>query len=199
MKLNWAERWVVNNPLRVYQQRLEIFFLKKRIKLHPRALILEIGCGRGAGAALILNEFQLPLIHAFDLDISMIYKAKKRLSLVEKKQILLSVADIEQMPYKNQLFDAIFIFGVLHHIPHWEEALTEVSRILKPEGTFVFEELYPSLYQNFITKHILLHPKENRFRSEDLKKALHEVGLTLKTAWEIKSLGIVGISEKERS
>jgi ubiquinone/menaquinone biosynthesis C-methylase UbiE len=196
MKLNWAERWVVNNPLRVYQQQLELFFLKKKIKLHHRASILEIGCGRGAGAVLILNEFQPSLLHAFDLDISMIYKAKKRLSLEEKKRILLSVADIVQMPYKNHLFDAIFVFGVLHHIPHWREALTEVSRILKPGGVFVFEELYPSLYQNFITKHILLHPKENRFRSDDLKSALQEVGLSLKTAREIKSLGIVGISEK---
>jgi hypothetical protein len=62
---------------------------------------------------------------------------------------------------------------------------------------FVFEELYPSLYQNFITKHILLHPKENRFHSDDLKSALREKGLLLKTAWEIKSLGIVGISEKK--
>ena len=72
--------------------------------------------------------------------------------------------------YKNQLFDAVFIFGGLHHIPHWRGALTEISRVLKPSGMFIFEELYPSLYQNFITKHILLHPKKDRFYSDDLKK-----------------------------
>jgi len=197
MKLNWAERWVVNNPIRVYQQRLELFFLKKKIKLNHRASILEIGCGRGAGAVLILNELKPTLLHAFDVDSAMINKAKKHISFEQKKRILLSIADIIQIPYKNHLFDAVFIFGVLHHVPHWRGALTEISRVLKPGGVFVFEELYPSLYQNFITKHILLHPKENRFHSDDLKSALCEKGLPLKTAWEIKSLGIVGISEKE--
>jgi len=197
MKLNWAERWVVNNPIRAYQQRLELFFLKKKIKLNHRASILEIGCGRGAGAVLILNEFKPSLLHAFDVDSAMIDKAKNYLSFEENKRILLSIADVIQIPYKNQLFDAVFIFGVLHHIPHWRGALTEISRVLKPSGMFIFEELYPSLYQNFITKHILLHPKKDRFYSDDLKNALCEAGLPLKTAWEIKSLGIVGISEKE--
>ncbi|HPD61473.1 MAG TPA: class I SAM-dependent methyltransferase [Thermodesulfobacteriota bacterium] len=196
MKLNWAERWAVNNPLRVYQQRLELFFLKKKIKLQPRALILEIGCGRGAGAGLILNEFKPSFLHAFDVDNAMIYKAKQYLSSEQKKGTLLSIADIVRIPYKAQLFDAVFIFGVLHHIPLWREALTEISRVLKPGGVFVFEELYPSLYQNCITKHILLHPKEDRFHSDDLKSALYEKGFHLKAAWEIKSLGIVGISEK---
>jgi ubiquinone/menaquinone biosynthesis C-methylase UbiE len=197
MKLNWVERWVVNNPIRVYQQRLELFFLKNKFKLNHSASILEIGCGRGAGAVLILNEFRPSLFHAFDVDSSMIYKAKKYLSFEQKKRIILTIADVGQIPYKNQLFDAVFIFGVLHHIPLWRGALTEISRVLKPGGVFVFEELYPPLYQNFITKYILLHPKENRFHSGDLKSALRNVGLPLKTAWEIKSLGIVGISEKK--
>lgn len=197
MKLNWAERWVVNNPIRVYQQRVELFFLKKKLALNHQASILEIGCGRGAGAALILNEFKPALLHAFDLDSAMVYKAKKYLSVEQNKKIFLSIAGIEQIPFKNQLFDAVFIFGVLHHVPGWQDALFEISRVLKPGGIFVFEELYPSLYQNFITKHILLHPKENRFHSDDLKTALFEKGLPLKTAWEIKSLGIVGISEKK--
>lgn len=197
MKLNWAERWVVNNPLRVYQQRLELFFLKKKIKLNHWSSILEIGSGRGAGAALILNEFKPSQLHAFDIDSDMIGKAKKYLSFDQKKRIFLSIADVIKIPYKNQIFNAVFIFGVLHHIPLWWEAITEISRVLKPGGVFVFEELYPSLYQNFITKHILLHPKENRFHSDDLKSALYEAGLPLKTAWEIKSLGIVGISEKK--
>ena len=145
---------------------------------------------------LILNEFQPSLLHAFDLDSAMIYKAKKHLSSDPKKKILLSIADVVQIPYKNQLFDAVFGFGVLHHIPLWRAALSEISRVLKPGGMFVFEELYPSLYQNFITKHIPRHPKENRFHTDDLKSALYEKGLPLKTAWEIKSLGIVGIAEK---
>ena len=53
MKLIWAERLAVNNPLRPLQQRLEMNWYYRRVKLEAEARILEIGCGRGAGAILI--------------------------------------------------------------------------------------------------------------------------------------------------
>jgi hypothetical protein len=50
MKLNWAERWAVNNPLRVFEQAIEVGILKRMQPLQPGVIALEIGCGRGAGA-----------------------------------------------------------------------------------------------------------------------------------------------------
>ena len=91
MKLNWAERWVVNNPLRVFQQRMEIKWLKRMMPLEPGATIMEIGCGRGAGAKLILKEFQPSLLHVLDLDIEMILKAKNFLSSMPKETVNLYV------------------------------------------------------------------------------------------------------------
>ena len=52
MKLNWAERWVVNNPLRVIQQRMEINWLRSVASLGPGSLGLEIGCGLILSSAL---------------------------------------------------------------------------------------------------------------------------------------------------
>ena len=60
MKLNWAERWAVNNPLRVLEQAIEIRRLKRMLPLPPGFTALEIGCGRGAGARVILREFRPP-------------------------------------------------------------------------------------------------------------------------------------------
>ena len=78
MKLNWAERWVVNNFTRAIHQRLEIVWMKRAHGLKPRAISLEIGCGRGVGASLIAKAFQPARLHAFDLDIRMIKLARTR-------------------------------------------------------------------------------------------------------------------------
>ena len=82
MKLNWAERWVVNNPTRVAEQKIEIKWFKKTMPLAPGAKILEIGCGRGAGAKIILQAFRPAALHAQDLDLKMIQR-----NLIELRMI----------------------------------------------------------------------------------------------------------------
>ena len=196
MKLNWAERWAVNNPFRVIQQRLEMRWFKKNSNLKPRSSILEVGCGRGAGAALILSEFQPAVLQAMDLDIEMIVKAKDYLPPERARRISFYVGDVLHLPYKDGAMDAVFAFGVLHHVPDWQAALGEIARVLKTGGIYFLEEIYPSLYQNFITKHILLHPRENRFLSQDLKQGLLSVNLHLENFCEFPKIGIFGISIK---
>jgi ubiquinone/menaquinone biosynthesis C-methylase UbiE len=196
MKLNWAERWAVNNPSRVIQQKWEIAWFRGKSDLPPGAAILEIGCGRGAGARIIYRIFHPRTFHASDLDLQMIRKAKEYLPLEDRKPIRFLTADVLNLPYGNASFEAVFGFGVLHHVPDWQFALGEVVRVLKPGGSYFIEELYPGLYQNFITRHILLHPQENRFHSRDLKQALQERNLELGDYLEIKMVGILGIAVK---
>ncbi len=197
MQLNWAERWVVNNPLRVCQQQIEIAWFKRMLPLAPGKTVLEMGCGRGAGAKLILRTFQPAVLHVQDLDIKMIVKAKQYLGGVELKKISLSVGDAVGLPFQADSLDAIFGFGFLHHVPDWRSALAEISRVLKPGGLYYFEELYPGLYQNVITKHILLHPEHDRFSGYDLRQGLHKTSLILKHAFELRKMGILGVAAKE--
>ncbi len=168
----------------------------KRAQLKPGAIVLEVGCGRGAGAYLIKKKFQPGLLQAMDLDIQMIRRAPKYLSPEQRVGISFYAGDVIRLPYRNETLDAIFGFGVLHHVPDWQRALAEIARVLKPGGNYFFEELYPSLYQNFITKRILLHPTRNRFLSHHLKQALKASGLELSTSVENKKLGILGFATK---
>jgi ubiquinone/menaquinone biosynthesis C-methylase UbiE len=159
-------------------------------------VVLEAGCGRGAGAGLILRKFHPAVLQAMDLDIEMIRKARDYLSPESGKRISFYVGDVLRLPYKDEALDAVFGFGVLHHIPDWQRALLEIARVLKTGGTYFLEEIYPSLYQNFITKHILLHPRENRFLSQGLKQALIAVNLHLENSLELRKIGMFGISIK---
>ncbi len=170
--------------------------MKKMAPLNPGAAVLEVGCGRGAGAAIIRKAFLPSVLHASDLDIEMIQRAKSYLPSEELSRISLYVADVLFLPYQNDTLDAVFAFGVLHHVPDWQGALFEIVRVLKIGGLLYFEEIYPSLYQNVITKHILLHPRENRFRSDDLRKGITAAHLLLLDVRELKKIGIFGVAKK---
>ena len=196
MKLNWAERWFVNSPFRHGLQRLVIQWFKNTLPLKSGTNLLEIGCGRGAGARLILESFKPHKIYLMDLDIGMIQKAKLFLSSTSQRKISYCAGDATRLPFEDSCFDAVFGFGFLHHVAAWREGLAEIARVLKPEGAYFIEEFYPSLYQNFITKRLLAHPERDRFNSRDLHVAFTGTDLSLVHTFELKRLGILGIGVK---
>jgi len=196
VKLNWAERLVVNNPLRVMIQRRIIRWIKGVTTIPPRSRVLEIGCGRGAGAGLLQEEFRPAVLHAFDLDSRMIRLAKGYLKPDCQEGIFLYVGDAQTLPYRDGVLDAVFGFGVLHHLPDWRRGLREIARVLKPGGIYFLEEFYPQFYQNFLARRLFLHPEHDRFSSHDLNQALAEAGFALQGRREQKMLGILAVAVK---
>jgi ubiquinone/menaquinone biosynthesis C-methylase UbiE len=196
MKLNWAERLIVNNPVRVMIQRLIIRWIKSVTHLRPEARVLEIGCGRGAGACLIQEEFNPAMMHAFDLDQRMIRRAGRYVKGKRQDKISFYVGNALWLPYRDRVLDAVFGFGVLHHLPDWRGGLREIARVLKPGGIYFLEEFYPQLYHNFLFRRIFLHPEHDRFRSPDLHQALAEAGFELQGCLEQKMLGILAVAFK---
>ena len=194
MKLNWAERWVVNNPLRVMEQGIYLKKLARAMPLDPGSCCLEIGCGRGAAAKMILELFRPASLYVTDLDPDMLKKALHYVPPDIMRSLTLAAADGHDLPFRDASIDALFGFGVLHHIPDWRGALREIRRVLRKDGRFFFEELYPGVYQNCITRHILAHPRDDRFLSHDLRKEMEDLGLSVNWAREIKKLGILGIA-----
>jgi ubiquinone/menaquinone biosynthesis C-methylase UbiE len=197
VKLNWAERLVVNNPVRVMIQRRIIQWTKGVTRITRKDRVLEIGCGRGAGARLIQEEFHPATLHAFDLDYRMIRLARKYLRGEPRDRIGLYVGDVQRLPYRDGVLDAVFGFGVLHHVPDWRGSLKEIARVLKPGGIYCLEEFYPQFYQNFLARRLFLHPEHDRFGSHDLHAALTETGFGLKGQLEQKKVGILAVAVKQ--
>ena len=197
MKVNWPERMWVNSPVRLLVQRHETLFFKKLRKIGPGASCLEIGCGRGAAVELIIKAFGPRRIHASDIDPDMIRIAVFKQAPRHQGRVLHLVADAQYLPYPDGCMDAVFNYGILHHLEDWRLGIGEIARVLKSEGGFYFEEIYPPLYANFLFRRILAHPKEDRFHGSEYRAALKDSGLHLLPRYKENRFGIVGVAVKE--
>jgi ubiquinone/menaquinone biosynthesis C-methylase UbiE len=199
MKLNLIERWFVNSPIRLLMQGFVIHWFRS---VAPGWLaferVLEIGCGRGAGGRMIETNFSPGNLFLMDLDEDMVYRATREQASRNERKIVYCVADATFLPFQDATMDSVFGFGFLHHVPDWRTGLLEVLRVLKPGGIYFFEEYYPTLYQNWLTKRLLDHPLYDRFSGAEFKEAFTDMGLQLQRTLELKRFGIVGIGMKSQ-
>ena len=152
MKLVTIEKLLVNSPLRAYELRkFEAPRVLSDLGIGEGSICLEIGCGNGIGALLINRYLNCEKIVGIDIDPSMVAAAKKRIAHPPKwardirtDNIDFFCEDATRLTFPDRYFDAVFIFGVLHHIREWEKAISEVYRVLKTGGTFSFEEALQS-------------------------------------------------------
>jgi SAM-dependent methyltransferase len=93
--------------------------------------------------------------------------------------------------------EAVFNYGIIHHLEDWEQGIREIGRVLKRGGGFYFEEIYPALYANVITRRLLEHPTENRFHGPEYRAALQKGGLRLLPGYKETRFAILGVAVKE--
>jgi ubiquinone/menaquinone biosynthesis C-methylase UbiE len=190
---NVVRRWFMRNlEARIFYRNL---IRKNLIKKMPRS-ILEIGCGRGDGI-LIHEELYKPIIHsAFDVDPYLIKLAylKKREFILDHVKV--SVGDVRNIDEPDENFDAVFGYGVLHHVENWQKGVREVARVLKPKGIYCWEEPFEYFNNLPMSKILLSHPKVG-MTYKNWMDQLQKASLTCYTGWPIKNPFItLGISIK---
>ncbi|MGI4850779.1 MAG: class I SAM-dependent methyltransferase [Janthinobacterium lividum] len=91
--------------------------------------VLEIGLGLGADH----QQFAEAGANLYGIDITdrAVFMTRERLLLQDLKSCLIQ-GDAEKLPYKNNSFDLVYSWGVLHHSPNTQCAIDEVYRVLKP-------------------------------------------------------------------
>jgi len=146
MKMGRFEKKFVNSE-RHAQKNIELIErLFKHINLVNISNVLEIGCGVGITAVHLHNKYNMSVMGT-DVDPEQIMLAKKHHK--EGKQLKFMELDATTLPFENQEFDMVLSFFVLHHIGSWDKTLTEISRVLKPNGYFIFYDL---AYSGFTTR-----------------------------------------------
>jgi len=184
VKLNRAERLLVNNGARALVQRFyEGPLLRQMGGSVEGGRVLEVGCGRGVGVELLLSQFRAAEVCGIDLDPRQIERARRRLAGSYEGRLHLEVASVEHLPFAEGSFDVVFDFGMLHHVPAWEAGIAEIGRVLKPGGRFFFEEVTRAALGRWIYRTFLEHPVDNRFSEAEFlaELARHQFQHTLPT------------------
>lgn len=119
--------------------------------------ILDCGCGEGFYTMVVNNLFPKIKSMALDYDLSILNKAKKWIG--SKKNIEFIQGDICKLPFKDNSFDKIILSEVLEHIPDDLKALTEVKRVIKPNGVIAItvpNHNYPFFWDplNWVREHL---------------------------------------------
>lgn len=182
MLMNRIETSLVNSPPRRWLQRYyEVPWLRRNAPpLPPDAQVLEIGCGQGYGTQLILETFEPNHVDAVDLDPTMVAKAR---ALLRPRRDRVSLAQgsaldlISAVDARDHSYDAVFDFAIIHHIPNWRAALDEVARVLRPGGTFYFDEVTAVALASPTYRLLFDHPKHDRFTAEQFLDACETRGL----------------------
>lgn len=148
--------------------------------------VLDVGTGTAQIPIEFCRQHSYGVITAIDLSREMLKLAQKNVDTADfSDRIVLQYVDAKQMPFEDRQFDAVISNSIIHHIPEPGSVLSEMKRVLKPEGwLFVRDLLRPDdqatvdqLVQNYAGE-------ENAHQQQMFRDSLH-AALTLKEVGDL--------------
>jgi len=133
--------------------------------------ILDIATGTG-DLAILMTQTKAKKIIGLDISAGMLEVGIKKIADKKLSNIVdMVIGDSENMPFPDNHFDAITVSFGIRNFENLEKGLTEILRVLKPNGIFVILETSNPVKTpfkqgyNFYTKNIL--PVIGRLFSKD--------------------------------
>lgn len=128
---------------RVISFGIDVKWRKKVLRIvadsNPK-IILDIATGTG-DLAILMTETNAEKIIGLDISDGMLEVGRIKIrqqNLSDKIEMVL--ADSENMPYSDNYFDAITVAFGVRNFENLEKGLSEILRVLKPNGVFVILE-----------------------------------------------------------
>ena len=120
--------------------------------------VLDLGCGTGALAEIVLDEMPGCALVGVDLSANMAERAAERLG--GRAEVV--VGDAERLPFRDNSFDAAYCNDSFHHYPDPALAAFQVWRALRPGGTFVVGDVWQPAPARAVMNAWMPHSAEGR-------------------------------------
>jgi ubiquinone/menaquinone biosynthesis C-methylase UbiE len=106
--------------------------------------VLEVGPGNGRYTVEIARRAgPNGRVTTVDIEPKMIARVAQRAQVEGITNLEARVADVYDLPFDDEAFDAVSLIAVIGEIPRPERALREFYRVLAPGGLLAFSELLP--------------------------------------------------------
>jgi arsenite methyltransferase len=109
--------------------------------IQPGETVLDIGCGAGVDG-IIAAKMVGPSgrVTGIDLVPEMLARARENARLARVANVTFQESSGEQLPFPATSFDVVISNGVFNLVVDKAKALSEVFRVLKPEGRFLLAD-----------------------------------------------------------
>lgn len=104
------------------------------------SVILEAACGIGSQTQIIAQMNPKSSFMAIDLSEKSLAQAVETIDQLGITNVEFRHADVFELPFENEHFDHVFVCFLLEHVSKPLDALIELKRVLKPQGTITVIE-----------------------------------------------------------
>jgi len=131
---------LIDNPLRRRIQPPDQ--TPQRHGIEPGMTVLEVGPGNGRYTMATARRLgPAGRLITVDIEPKIIERVRQRAQAEGMANVEARLADVYDLPFANEMFDAIYLIAVIGEIPAPDKALREFHRVLSPRGTLAFSEL----------------------------------------------------------
>lgn len=153
----------------------------KAIGISSKDNVLEVGCGKGAGASLILEEFNPQTIKGIDFSDAQIKRAQKvNPRSMKNDRLSFQCAAAEKIPFRSFTFDKVLSVEAAQHFENLDGFFNEAYRILKPNGKIGVAAFFATSSQSFKPVSSMIQTVhdgiDKMYPIQEIRKSLEHIG-----------------------
>ena len=149
--------------------------------IHPEKII-EIGCGGGRNAGVLLKKYPESKVTAIDYSEVAVKKSKSyNKKAIKSWRCTVQHGDVSNLEFSKEEFDLATAFETIYFWPGLEKCFEQVANLLKPEWTFLIVNECDGIDEDWFKFEKIIDGMKC-YTVEQIEEALKKVGFS-----EVKS------------